>query len=413
MLNNILEKWEEKTLDEVCTFSRGLTYSKKDEVDVSNNVVLRANNIDLVSNTLNLEELKYINDNIFIPEDKKVKENSIIMCISSGSKSHLGKVAFIDKNYGYAFGGFMGLIIPKENIIPRFLYYMLITPAFKDRILHLTDGANINNLKYSDLKDFILNIPSLSEQQRIVGLLDEAFENIEKAKQNTLQNLNNAKELFESYLKKYFEIGNSTWYKYKLSEITTKIGSGATPLGGKKAYIDSGISLIRSMNVYDREFIYEGLAHINEEQAKQLNVVTIQEKDVLLNITGASVARCCVVPSDIIPARVNQHVSIIRPKQDIVSSRFLCYLLTSNYYKNKLLKDGEEGGATRQALTKMGLEQFEVYIPNTLEEQQKIVEQLDELQEQTKNLEQIYTQKLQDLDELKQSILQKAFNGEL
>ena len=91
----------------------------------------------------------------------------------------------------------------------------------------------------------------------------------------------------------------------------------------------------------------------------------------------------------------------------------MCYLLTSNYYKNILLKDGAEGGATRQALTKTGLEQFEVYIPKTLEDQQKIVAQLDELQEQTKKLEQIYEQKIKDLDELKQSILQKAFNGEL
>ena len=413
MLNKTLENWEEKTLDEICNFSRGLTYSKKDEVETSNNIVLRANNIDLISNSLNFDELKYINSEIIIPEDKKVKINSIMICISSGSKSHLGKVAFIDKNYGYAFGGFMGLIIPNDNILPKFLYYMLISPAFKNLIFNLTDGANINNLKYSDLKDFKLNIPPLSEQQRIVEILDEAFENIEKAKQNALQNLNNAKELFESYLKEYFEITKNTWQKYKLSEITTKIGSGATPLGGKKAYIDCGISLIRSMNVYDREFIYEGLAHISEIQAKQLDVVTIQEKDVLLNITGASVARCCVVPNDVIPARVNQHVSIIRPKQEIILSKFLCYLLTSNYYKNILLKDGAEGGATRQALTKTGLEQFEVYIPKTLEEQQKIVAQLDELQEQTQKLEQIYEQKIKDLDELKQSILQKAFNGEL
>ena len=75
-MDKTFEKWEEKTLDEVCTFSRGLTYSKKDEVDISNNIVLRANNIDLISNSLNFDELKYINSEIIIPEDKKVKENS-------------------------------------------------------------------------------------------------------------------------------------------------------------------------------------------------------------------------------------------------------------------------------------------------------------------------------------------------
>lgn len=94
MPNKTLEKWEEKILDEICNFSRGLTYSKKDEVETSNNIVLRANNIDLISNSLNFDELKYINSEIIIPEDKKVKANSIMICISSGSKSHLGKVAF-------------------------------------------------------------------------------------------------------------------------------------------------------------------------------------------------------------------------------------------------------------------------------------------------------------------------------
>lgn len=412
MQNKTLEKWEEKNLGEICTFNRGLTYSKKDEVEESNNIVLRANNINLESNTLNFDELKYINDNIIVSEDKKVKKNTILICISSGSKSHLGKVAFIDKNYDYAFGGFMGLITPNKNLYPKFLYYMLTTPNFKNMIFNITDGANINNLKYADFKDFKIFLPNLSKQQRIVKILDEAFENIDKAKKNAEQNLNNAKELFESYLKKFFE-DNKGWHKYKLSELTTKIGSGSTPSGGKKSYCDEGISLIRSMNVYDREFIYEGLAHINEEQAKLLDGVTIQNNDVLLNITGASVARCCVVPDNVIPARVNQHVSIIRPKQSIVFPKFLCYLLTSAYYKNRLLKDGEEGGATRQALTKAGLEQFVVFVPDTVAEQQKIVAQLNELQNHTKKLEQIYSQKIKDLDELKQSILQKAFNGEL
>ena len=334
-----------------------------------------------------------------------------------GPNQPVGRVVVFDKQEkGFSFSNFTSSIRIKDKKLLdfNFLYLFLCHCYISGMTAKMQkNSTGIRNLLFDEYKKVLVPIPSFYEQQRIVGILDEAFENIEKAKQNALQNLNNAKELFESYLKEYFEITKNTWQKYKLSEITTKIGSGATPLGGKKAYIDCGISLIRSMNVYDREFIYEGLAHISEIQAKQLDVVTIQEKDVLLNITGASVARCCVVPNDVIPARVNQHVSIIRPKQEIILSKFLCYLLTSNYYKNILLKDGAEGGATRQALTKTGLERFEVYIPKTLEEQQKIVTQLDELQEQTKKLEQIYEQKIKDLDELKQSILQKAFNGEL
>ena len=398
MPNNTLEKWEEKTLGEVCTITAG----QSPESQFYN---IEGNGLPFYQG-----KKEFTNKYIGAPTvwTTKITKEALAGDILMSVRAPVGPINYATQKC--CIGRGLASIRKSEKISNDFLFYYLL--SIQEEIGG-HDGAVFNSISRNEIATLKIKLPPLSEQQRIVGILDEAFENIEKAKQNTLQNLNNAKELFESYLKKYFEIGNSTWYKYKLSEITTKIGSGATPLGGKKAYIDSGISLIRSMNVYDREFIYEGLAHINEEQAKQLNVVTIQEKDVLLNITGASVARCCVVPSDIIPARVNQHVSIIRPKQDIVSSRFLCYLLTSNYYKNKLLKDGEEGGATRQALTKMGLEQFEVYIPNTLEEQQKIVEQLDELQEQTKKLEQIYTQKLQDLDELKQSILKKAFNGEL
>ena len=291
-----------------------------------------------------------------------------------------------------------------DEILPKYLYYYL-------------KNTQLRNLGYARhyklLKEKYIMYPPLSEQERIVRILDKAFENIEKAKQNTLQNLNNAKELFESHLKTFFEKSNSDWREYRLIDITSKIGSGSTPLGGKKSYTNEGISLIRSMNVHDRQFVHEGLAHINEQQANELNGVTIYENDVLLNITGASVARCCVVPNDVIPARVNQHVSIIRPRLEYVSAKFLCYLLTSKYYKDRLLKEGEEGGATRQALTKSGLEQFVISIPEDLNMQEKIVGQLEKIHEYTQKLEQTYNQKLKSLEELKQSILQKAFNGEL
>jgi len=106
------------------------------------------------------------------------------------------------------------------------------------------------------------------------------------------------------------------WKWQNLSEVSVKIGSGSTPRGGRKAYKSEGISLIRSLNVYDDGFKIKGLAFIDDEQASKLSNVVVEENDVLLNITGASIARCCVVPSDLLPARVNQHVSIIRLKRN-------------------------------------------------------------------------------------------------
>ena len=104
------------------------------------------------------------------------------------------------------------------------------------------------------------------------------------------------------------------WKTYKLGEICTKIGSGATPKGGKEAYLGGDTSLIRSQNVLDFSFSWDGLAYINEDQASKLDGVEIERNDVLLNITGDSVARACIVPDDVLPARVNQHVMILRPK---------------------------------------------------------------------------------------------------
>ena len=123
----------------------------------------------------------------------------------------------------------------------------------------------------------------------------------------------------------------------KLKDITTKIGSGATPSGGKQSYKTTGIALIRSLNVFDLNFSYDELAYINDEQAKKLNNVTIEPDDILLNITGASVARCCILPKNLLPARVNQHVSIIRINKGLANPYFIQYLLVSPYYKQKLL----------------------------------------------------------------------------
>lgn len=151
--------------------------------------------------------------------------------------------------------------------------------------------------------------------------------------------------------------------RIKLKDLTTKIGSGATPSGGKSSYIDAGISLIRSMNVYDFAFEYKDLAHINEQQAKKLAGVEVFPDDILINITGASVGRCCMVPPKVLPARVNQHVSIIRVRPNLVNVKFLLHYINEPNNKKQLLNIAQ-GGATREAITKEMLEVFEVELPS-------------------------------------------------
>lgn len=152
------------------------------------------------------------------------------------------------------------------------------------------------------------------------------------------------------------------WKTYKLSELTTKIGSGSTPRGGKEAYKESGTSLIRSQNVLDYKFSINGLAFIDDQQASKLSNVTLEENDVLLNITGDSVARVCSVPNEVLPARVNQHVAIIRANGKLLKSGFLKYSLLDPSNKNLLLTMAS-AGATRNALTKSMIEDFEIELP--------------------------------------------------
>lgn len=144
----------------------------------------------------------------------------------------------------------------------------------------------------------------------------------------------------------------------RLGDVCWKIGSGATPRGGQDVYLDKGeTALIRSQNVYNEAFERSGLVYLSTEHAQQLDNVSVQQEDILLNITGDSVARVCQVPEDVLPARVNQHVAIIRPDPEQVDPRFLRFLLASPGMQQRMLLLAG-GGATRNALTKGMIEEF-------------------------------------------------------
>ncbi|HEI2558009.1 TPA: restriction endonuclease subunit S [Escherichia coli] len=155
----------------------------------------------------------------------------------------------------------------------------------------------------------------------------------------------------------------SKWEKVRLGDHCIKIGSGATPKGGSSVYTDTGNTyFIRSQNIYNDGFNTNGLVFINDEAAFKLKNVEVQENDVLINITGDSVARVCIAPGSFLPARVNQHVAIIRPKSNEFDSRFLRYFLSSPH-QQALLLTLASAGATRHALTKGMIEDLQVPKP--------------------------------------------------
>lgn len=398
-------EWPWQPLGDACDWQRGLTYSKSDEVDSSKNIVLRATNIDLATNLLDLAELKYINESVVVPDAKKVKVGSLIICTASGSKSHLGKVAYIDADYGYAFGGFMGMLTPKNQLNAKFLFHLMTSPAYKDFIAALSDGANINNLRFDDLGRFEIPVPPLPEQQRIVTLLDEAFAGIATAKANAEKNLQNARAIFESHLQSVFAQRGDGWQEKTLEQISTTFGRGKsrhrprnepTLYGGKYPFIQTGD--IRNAGHFITEYS-QTYSELGLAQSK------LWPKGTICITIAANIAETGILGFD---ACFPDSVIGVVPNPTQAEVGFVEYLLQSFKVRIQALGQG-----SAQANINMGTFENECFPFPSVEEQRRIVVKLDELSEEAKRLESIYQQKLTALDELKKSLLHSAFNGEL
>lgn len=172
---------------------------------------------------------------------------------------------------------------PNLEVLDRSWFYnFLISDEFQRPLLNVADRSAQAGFSKDDIYNFPVPVPPLHEQQRIVGILDEAFAGIVPAKANAEENLQNARALFESYLQSIFSQRGKGWVDSKLKSITTKIGSGATPRGGEESYKTEGTSLIRSLNVHDLGFRYAKLALLDDAQANELSNVKVQPRDVLV-----------------------------------------------------------------------------------------------------------------------------------
>lgn len=369
-------------LGDVCNIQRGLTYSGKDTVDESNIVVLRATNIDLASGRLIFDELKFLRADFDINSKYLLSKGSLLICFSSGSKSHLGKVALVDKDYpNYYYGGFIGQIVPSSKIDSKFLYYLLISTNYKEYILQLTDGININNLKINDLKSFQIPLPPLPEQHRIVSILDHCFAAIDKAKANAEQNLLNAKELFESYL--------------------DSVDADKTPLG-RLVEIKTG-RLNANQAVENGEYPFFTCSR----EVFAIDHYAFNTEAILLAGNNASGDFNVKHYSGKFNAYQRTYVITIKSTSEI-SYRYLYFQLLKSL---KEFKKMSIGANTR--FLKIGMIRELLITLPSIEKQHKVVETLNMLMEQSQNLQSHYQKRIDDLEELKKSILQKAFVGEL
>jgi len=196
----------------------------------------------------------------------------------------------------------------------------------------------------------------------------------------------------------------SNWSYVKLGDFCSKIGSGSTPRGGSSVYLDKGdYALFRSQNILANTFSSKGLVYIDKEAAIKLKNVSIEKDDILLNITGDSVARVCKAPIEYLPARVNQHVAIIRPNQDELYAAYINYYLNSKFMQNHLLSLAS-AGATRNALTKVMIENLDIPKP-PLPTQKKIAHILSTLDDKIE----LNRKMNQTLEEMAQALFKSWF----
>jgi len=312
-----------------------------------------------------------------------LKTGDILMSHINSVK-HLGKTALYERQRDEIIIHGMNLLClrPIEtSIYYKYVHHYFRSNFFKVQLSSITKkSVNQASFTVTDLRKLMVPLPPLETQKQIAKTLDTTAELLAMRKQQLAELDNLIKSTF------YDMFGDPVsnekgWERKLLIDITIKIGSGATPRGGRECYKHKGISLIRSMNVHNGVFRYEQLAYLDERQAKQLDNVTVEENDVLINITGASVARSCIVPLDVLPARVNQHVSIIRLKKEKAIPEYINNVLTSITFQTYLLSISGAGGATREAITKRQLQNLVVPLP-PLDLQNKFAEIVTKIEEQ-------------------------------
>lgn len=294
-----------------------------------------------------------------------------------------------------------------ESLLYKYLY-LQVESALKDFKLKSV-GAGTKFLKLDMIKNLKLHLPPLTEQKRIVAILNEAFEGIDRAIANTEKNLANARELFESYLNAVFTQKGDGWVEKKLNEIAGKVLTG--PFGSllhKSDYISDGIPIVNPANIEDDKIIPNLNKTVSQDVVSRMQAYILRQNDIVVGRRG-EIGRCAVVSEEQSGWLCGSGSFFIKPFEN-VDSVFLAHLLRSVPYRSKL--EALSSGATMQNLSNQSLSDLVIAMPS-LDEQNGITRKLDDLKTETQRLEAIFRQKIAALNELKQSILQKAFTGEL
>ena len=384
-------EWGTVELGEVATVRSGYAFKSSDWKDAGIPVVKIAN---VKGGRLEMSGCSFVSESTAAESGEFQLSTGDILIAMTG---YIGDVARVRRSdLPCALNQRVGKFSVRDDkrLDADFLYTFLSWAETRRTIEGLGYGSAQPNVSPSLIHNVEIPLPPLAEQQAIAAVIGALDDKIELNRRMNAKLEEMARALFQSWFVDFdpvrakldgrepvgldpataalfpdsfqdSEAGNipKGWEVAKLKELTSKIGSGATPRGGSEVYVDEGPALIRSQNVYDYEFRWSGLARLTDKSAEELKNVEVMKNDVLLNITGDSILRTCVVDPAALPARVNQHVAIIRAINDI-PAHYLHLCLVQESMKSFLI--GMSAGATRHAITKGHLESIDVLKPSTL-----------------------------------------------
>lgn len=404
------EDWEIKKLNEVCDLKHGYAFDGNDfgnEYLSENPIVLTPGNF-CENSTLMFNEKNTKRCFGEYPKEYQFRIGDLVVVMTdlSSKMKILGKPAIIEKPnilHNQRIGKF---VFFNNSIQTRFLYYFLQTESYLNRVKDTATGTMVRHTAPKRILDFRIPIPSISEQKHIIAILDEAFASIAKAKANVEQNLKNARELFEGYLQEVFLKKGEEWKEKTIKEIG-HTQTGTTPKTADKENYGDYIPFIKPADIDIKgngEIRYD-----NDGLSKQglSNGRKMLEGSILMVCIGATIGKVGIVDRDV---SCNQQINSLTVNEEF-SPKFIYYALSTIDFFEQVMHNAAQ--ATLPIINKGKWEKLKVSFPKSKADQVTIANKLDSLQNETQKLEAVYQQKLNDLDELKKSILQKAFSGEL
>jgi type I restriction enzyme S subunit len=380
--DNMKQGWEIKTIGDVCVSASSNVSQNKLANDEGDYPIYGASGL-----------IKKVS---FYHQDKPY-----LSIVKDGSG--VGRVTKMDAYTSVI--GTLQYILPKENIDLDYLNYSLMSVDFKKYVA----GAAIPHIYFKDYKNEPFLWMPLPEQQRIVSILDEAFAAIAKAKANAEQNLINAKELFESYLQGVFEKKGNGWEERILEELADEKCTLSYGIVQPGEEFENGLPVIRPTDLTSRYIKVKGLKRIDPKLADGYKRTKLIGDELLLCVRGTT-GVVSIATHELKDANVTRGIVPIRFNSKFINQEFGYYLLISNYVQKQIR--AKTYGAALMQINIGDLRKILTPYP-PLKEQKTIVRQLDALRAETQKLEAVYQQKIADLEELKKSILQKAFAGEL